>query len=142
MGKRFRLMYKFWLDVNKPDEFELAETIDELKQNHYFVRTIREGIQLIVSLHQRRTDVLLAMFPWVEQALQPKIQPVLVAGHDQLQDQLKRLEQLILETGARPAPKFTPSRSAGNEEMPDFEVVKSNVDATANFLSSLAALGQ
>ena len=64
MSKRFRLMYKFWLDVNKPDEFELAEQIDELKVGHTFTRTIRDGLRLIQSLRQGRVDVLLEMFPF------------------------------------------------------------------------------
>ena len=33
-NERFRLQFKFWLDVNKPEEYELTETIaDKREQN-------------------------------------------------------------------------------------------------------------
>jgi len=47
---RFRLQYKFWLDMNKPDEEALAEVIDELKQDRTYTRVVRDGIRLVVDL--------------------------------------------------------------------------------------------
>lgn len=63
--KRKRLMQTFWLDGNKPEEASLLLQIQELKALRLFSRTIRDGIRLVVSLRERRTDVLMAIFPWV-----------------------------------------------------------------------------
>lgn len=94
MKKRFRLMYKFWLDVNKPDEFELAEQIDELKAEHTFTKTIRDGLRLIQSLRQGRVDVLLEMFPFVEAELQPRLD---VPDNSVLYEEIGGLRQLIAD---------------------------------------------
>ena len=51
--ERFRLQFKFWLDVNKPDEYALAEIIAELKENKTFSKAIRDGIRLVQALGQR-----------------------------------------------------------------------------------------
>lgn len=64
-AKRFRLRFTFWLDVNKEEESEIADTIEELKQERSFAQTIREGIKLITSLREGSLDVLFELFPWV-----------------------------------------------------------------------------
>jgi hypothetical protein len=68
-AKRFRVRQVFWLDMQKEDEFALAETIDKLKQQRTFVRTIRDGVRLILDLRAGRVDVLLELFPFVRTAL-------------------------------------------------------------------------
>lgn len=68
-AKRFRVRQVFWLDMNKADEYELAETIDQLKQSRTFVRTIRDSIRLILDLRAGQVDVLLELFPFVHTAL-------------------------------------------------------------------------
>jgi hypothetical protein len=64
--KRFRLRFTFWLDMLKEGEAEIAETIEDLKANREFARTIREGIQLITSLREGNIDLLFQMFPWIQ----------------------------------------------------------------------------
>ena len=39
----YRLMQKFWLDIGKPDEQELAEQIVGLKNQRAFTSTIRDA---------------------------------------------------------------------------------------------------
>ena len=70
MAKRFRLRFTFWLDMQKADEAELAETIDVLKQERTFASTIRDGIRLICDLQGRAGGRALELFPWVREALQ------------------------------------------------------------------------
>src|SRR5690554_6622378 len=64
-GKRFRLKFMFWLDMNKSDEAELAEEIEILKERRLFSETLRDGIRLICDLRAGRTDRLFSMFPWI-----------------------------------------------------------------------------
>lgn len=61
-----RFRFNFWLDCNKDEELVLAETIDELKAERSFSRTIREGIKLVVSLRECQVDVLEMLFPWIK----------------------------------------------------------------------------
>ena len=63
--QRYRLMYKFWLNVNKPEEEALADDIELLKNERSFTKTIREGIRLICELRDGKLDFLLALFPFV-----------------------------------------------------------------------------
>ena len=101
-NNRFRLRFIFWLDMLKPDEHELADQIELLKQERSFVSTVRDGIRLVTNLRQGKLDVLFEMFPWVQaeflkylETIQPqKSEPEL-----QLQQQLERLERLMLERG-------------------------------------------
>ena len=73
-------MFRFWLDVFKPQESELVDTIESLKNNRSFTQTIRDGIRLICDLREGKLDVLFELFPWVRaefleymRELQPRI---------------------------------------------------------------------
>ncbi len=109
MTNRFRLRFSFWLDLHKSDEAALAETIDALKQNRTFASTIRDGIRLIADLRAGRIDVLLELFPWVKEALQPA--PA-TSADQRLQEQIERLENLLLAQGNVPSPAAADDRSA------------------------------
>ena len=100
--ERFRLQFKFWLDVNKPDEYALAEIIADLKESKTFSKVIRDGIRLIWSLGQGNLDVLLALFPWIEDAFYERFKEREPASDSALQQQLARLEKLLIEQGSVP----------------------------------------
>lgn len=61
----------FWLDLEKPEENEIAETIQDLKDERSFSRAVRQGLRLWVSLRRRDTSVLFELFPWIQDRLQP-----------------------------------------------------------------------
>lgn len=65
-SKRFRLRFTFWLDVNKDDEAEIADKVEDLKRGRLFAQTIRDGIRLICNLRDGKLDVLFELFPWVK----------------------------------------------------------------------------
>ena len=100
--KRFRLQYKFWLDVNKADEHQLAEIIEDLKQGRVFTQALRDGIRLIVDLLNGNLDVLLALFPWIEDAFYQRFLEQQPAQDFTIQEQLARLERLLIEQGNTP----------------------------------------
>lgn len=97
---RFRLQFKFWLDVNKPEEYALAEIIADLKENKTFSKVIRDGIRLIWSLGQGDLDVLLTLFPWVEDTFYERFKEQQPASDSVLQQQLARLERRLVEQGS------------------------------------------
>lgn len=66
---RFRLQFKFWLDVNKPDEHALAELCEDLKRRGLYTKTVRDGISLANDLSKGRLDVLLTLYPWVKELM-------------------------------------------------------------------------
>lgn len=99
---RFRLQFKFWLNVNKADEYELASIIDELKQGGSFTKAIRDGLRLIVDLWQGRVEVLLALFPWVEDYFFERFSEARPISDQAIVAQLAKLEQLLVEQGNKP----------------------------------------
>lgn len=228
--KSHRLMFRFWLDMFKPEEEELADTIELLKNERSFSKTIRDGIKLITNLRQGKLDVLFELFPWVkaefmeymreiqpadpapaappvqptpqaimaeqawldaeaerleaerlwqerriteaEQALEAerqKIESERTQGQKAIQQQLDRLEELLLKQGNQPIAldDDDPRRPSGGEgtntgnarlkslDVPQFEIpsydddddlvlevskAKGNTDASMNFLKSMQAL--
>lgn len=98
--KRFRLRFPFWLDLNKPDEAEVADAIAILKEQRSFSKTIRDGIRLICDLRAGQVDVLFELFPWVKETL---TQTISAAPTTALERQLERLESMLKEQGDTPA---------------------------------------
>lgn len=96
-ANRFRLKFMFWLDVSKSDELGLAEMVDDLKEKRLFSKTLRDGIRLICDLRAGNLDVLLELFPWVRAEM-----PQQPAAEASLQQQLERLERLLIEQGNTP----------------------------------------
>lgn len=102
-ANRYRLRFTFWLDMIKPDETVLADQIEQLKNERSFVRTIRDGIRLILDLRSGRTEVLFELFPWLKNDLSQPVTTIISTAPDTgLHHQLERLEQLILQQGAVP----------------------------------------
>ena len=58
-------MFRFWLDVNKPEEHQLAEHLEKLKRKRQFSRTIRDSLRLFLDLKAGKTDVLQELFPGI-----------------------------------------------------------------------------
>ncbi len=98
-----RERFMFWLDTDKDNDILLAEEIDQLKRQRSFTATIRDGLRLILDLRAGRLDVLFNLFPWVRAEFMEYIQSQL-APPNTIEQQLKRLEQLLLEQGNEPIP--------------------------------------
>lgn len=61
--KRYREQFKFWLDTKKTSDFELADYITVLKDNHQFAKTIRNALLLVKSLQEGDLSELFRQFP-------------------------------------------------------------------------------
>lgn len=107
---RYRKFFPFQLDLNKPDEAEIANQIDELKRKRSFSRTIRDGIRLICDLRNGRVAVLQELFPWVlEQPIAEPQVPYSPPPSDVFVEYLQRIEQLfeknkslVIDQGGQP----------------------------------------
>jgi hypothetical protein len=66
---RYRSQFKFWLDVNKPDEAALAALCENLKRRGLYTKTIRDGLRLVDDLRNGRLDVLFTLYPWVKELI-------------------------------------------------------------------------
>lgn len=152
--QRFRLQYKFWLDVNNLQEQQLADQIEALKQGRVFSQVVRNGIALIVDLWNGNIDVLLSLFPWVEEAFYKRFSEQQPATNYTLQEHLARLERLLLEQenilmaqGGGPkqlavtAP-VKPSHEEDDDEIVPIRKAKSSGTSAQNFLSSAYNLVQ
>ena len=156
-AKRYRLMYKFWLNINKREEQVLAATCEQLKRERSYARTIREGIELIVSLRERRLDVLLKLFPWVAEALndgeqaqpQPSEKPSRnEANFAAMEAKLDQLRELLMQGEALPpkqpkalsSGRITPSLDALGAELELKQARRGNENPNYNLLISLASL--
>lgn len=133
--------FTFWLDFRKDDELLLAEMIDDLKRKRGFASAIRDGLRLIVDLRAGRLDVLFELFPWVQAEFLKyleSIQPLKPEPEFQLQQQLERLERLMLERGyvpeqgGRPLPT-RPELPRPLEPLPEPEY---DGNASENFLNA------
>lgn len=155
--KPYRVMHKFWLDLNRENEFWLDEQIATLKARRSFVTTIRQAIELILDLRAGRLDVLFSLFPWTQDTLKPAPTP---PDNSDLERKIEQLERVILQQGiptnaplvASPALKPTgmqPIAGASRKfDLPTFDdddddgatlVIKksTSTDASMNFLTQL-----
>ena len=147
---RFRLQIKFWLDLHKTEERDLADLIAELKQARTFSRVVRDGIRLVTDLWRGNLDVLLMLFPWVEEAFYQRFAEQQPESDRAIQAHLARLEQLFLEQGNRPVTvtgglKPLAAMSQSNEEEGNLLVVKqaqSDGNSAQNFLEAAFGLVQ
>ena len=98
----YRVMQKFWLDLEKPDEEEINQLIDNYKRQRQFSRIIRDGIRLMWSLGQGDLDVLFELFPWVMDVFYQRALADYQPQDAALQQQLARLEKLLIEQGSVP----------------------------------------
>lgn len=70
---RARAQFRFWLNIMKDPEFELAQEIVLMKKRKKFTATIKDGLRLILDLRAGRLDVLLELFPWVKDAVMQEV---------------------------------------------------------------------
>jgi hypothetical protein len=153
--KSYRLMYKFWLDMMKPEEEALADMIEKMKSARSYASAVRDGLRLINDLRQGNVTVLLELFPFVKTALAS-------GGNDDnggiSKADLERLEALIKESqlqpiapplaasgGLKPLGGLKPIAPPAYDEDEGMSLVVSKAegggdDATQNFLKSMMAL--
>ena len=155
-NKRYREKFMFWLNLIDNQEYVIAEQISELKRERRFASTIRDGIRLICDLRQGNVDVLFELFPWIKTKLLAEVQPLETAGARVLHEQLKRIEQQLLQQGNIPVQLPSLQSESGPKAMavPQFEkpvyndeddlVIKKDTSATSaqNFINAMLTLQQ
>jgi hypothetical protein len=146
-----RYKFSFWLDCDKDNELLLADAIDDLKHKRSFAGTVRDGIRLVCDLRRGKLDVLFELFPWVRAEFleyMQSFQPNKSAAEQRLEQQLARLEKLLLQqasTPAGPRPMVLPRPTADEDDTALLTVTKAKVDGrqiTQNFINSMMRLQQ
>ena len=151
-------MWRFWLNINDPEQDELNRYCEWASEQRKLAQWIRDGLRLIGTLREGRVDVLIEMFPFVQQALVSSSSGS-TSSTDDTDKRLERIEQLLLENSqgttyqmsgvsapgpkALNVPKFDlPAFDDDADDMDTLIIEKNSVkvDATANFLSSLTGL--
>lgn len=156
----YRVMQKFWLDLEKPDHEEVNEIIYTLKSARTYSKAIRDGLRLIIDLHRGNLDVLFELFPWVRAEFLEHIvavQPQKSEAELAITRQLARIEELLasnksspaLDTQGRggPKPMTVPQVAAPvfddeDDELPVITKAKATGSAAQNFLNSAFSLVQ
>jgi hypothetical protein len=70
-----RYKIQFWLNSDKIDELNVADTVAGLKQQRSFSSTVRDGIMIVNELRQGKIDLLLKLYPFVMDAITALIPP-------------------------------------------------------------------
>ena len=147
----YRVQHRFWLDLDNPGEAALNDLTVQLRRERTFTATIRDGIRLMCDLRRGSLDVLFELFPWVRaefldymQALQPDKS----AAEQRLEQQLARLEKLLLQQTSAPAgprPLALPRPTVDEDDTALVTVTKAKVDGAQiaqNFIKSMMRLQQ
>lgn len=99
MDKRHRYQFKFWLDASKDNELLLAEEVDGLKLRRQWQPTVRDALHLLLSLKKRKIDVLLELFPWIDDYFRAQYavqdSPAVSEFARLVQEQTRILEHLV-----------------------------------------------
>lgn len=134
----FRQRLNFWLDLAKDDEYHLAEQIEWLKKSRQFKQVVTQGMRLVLSLRENRTDVLEQLFP--------RVVNLLVDRRHNLELERLRLEveQLRnqLETSSVPKPARAASVATDDIELTVTKAPLAKGAIASNFMKSFAGLGK
>lgn len=98
-----RYKIQFWLNSEKEDELNVADTVAELKQRRSFSATVRDGIMIVNELRQGRVDLLLRLYPWVKDTIIDMLPPQQPPPTDEITE-LKRMIERLIEQGGRAIP--------------------------------------
>ena len=99
-------------------------------------------MRLICDLRAKRLDVLLELFPWVENALREAAEP----PDPDIQAEITALKNLILSNGQTGNPRpltVTQVRTPNLDDSSDDDIVlkkDTSTDSAKNFLDSMLAL--
>lgn len=152
----YRKQIRFWLDLERDSEYRIAEIIETLKHQRQFSSAIRDGLRLLWDLKQGNVTVLLALFPWIKDALQTdKPAPPDTSGGDLKRD-IDQIKQLILSqskpdglvnapAGAPKAMQVPAFRTPTFDDLGSDDLVlkkDTSTDSGKNFLQSMLALQQ
>jgi len=143
--KTYRLMYRFWLDVNRHDEEAIADTIEVLKNDRTFTSVIRDGIRLVTSLRNGDLSVLLELFPDVKEKLTHKNTTRQLSAIELLINEMRREAQQPKQIIGTIQPLIKPVAPPPIDDDDDLDIViekdeNSGKNVSNNFLNSIMNL--
>lgn len=124
--KVYRLQFRFWLDVLRPDEGDLADYVESLKESRRFTQSIRDSLSLIRDLNAGRVGVLLSLFPWIEDYFRERFSPPATPpplALEGLHQQLAQLQQLLAQRESLPEPSRPLRLASPTPDVPALELL-------------------
>lgn len=132
-------MYRFWLNIAKDDEYELAAEIEHLKTERGFTTALRDGLRLILSLRRGEFDVLYELFPGIVERVKNDLLmnalELIRESHEEVKAmrvEVARLKRYAPDEDTPPRPK--PAAPVVSSEQ------KSEGNAVKNLLKGMANL--
>lgn len=135
--KSFRLQFRFWLDIVRPDEHWLAEKIEGWKAARQFAGVIRDALRLFAMLQAGDVSVLRALFPEIVRTIEAEHHS---AELNRVTAELERLhgEMAALIAGGN---HTKPARRVDDAPPPEIVITKAPVgNAGKNFMASLMGI--
>lgn len=132
-----RYKIQFWLNSEKIDELNVADTVAELKQRRSFSAVVRDGIMIVKELREGRVDLLLTLYPWVKDAIADMLPPPTPPENSNLERQIADLKSIILAQGGigAPPPNY-PSMKHSGGVLPAAAVAKAAAPMDADTIAS------
>lgn len=148
MGHQKRRQWRFWLTLSNVEDEQLNRFCEWASEQRKLTQFICDGLRLVGTLREGRIDVLLELFPFVQQALTADVKPD-NSGSNGTDKRLDRIEQLLLENsqgtayqmGSKPvSPKKFDEPTFDDFDTLVLEKSTATVDASANFMASLSGM--
>jgi len=127
-GRRPRVWFQ--LDMNRKQDVDTDLLIKDLRSRRRFMPTLRAGLRLVDDLYHGNIDVLLELFPFVEDAILARLQRR-SSDLDDVLNMLHQLQDRLDDVGAPPSDRVN--------ESADFVAVESSTDVAANLDDMLDA---
>lgn len=130
--KRFRLQFRFWLDILKPGQDWLAEQIERLKESRMFAKAVRIGLLLYITLTEKNVSELEKHFPFIREYYRAEFAQSM---------ENNQFQQIMNAIASR---QYLPAHT-GYNDLPDIDIFSgedavSGEEARENFTSGMGDL--
>lgn len=147
MEHQKRRQWRFWLTLSNSEDEQLNRFCEWASEQRKLTQFICDGLRLVGTLREGRIDVLLELFPFVQQALTADVKPD-DSGSSGTDKRLDRIEQLLLggqSTAYQMGSKPVSLKKFEEPAFDDFDTLvleksTATVDASANFMASLSGM--
>lgn len=148
-GNKYRKQLRFWLDMGKPEELALYETIEGLKGRGQYTAAVRDGIALVVAMQAVETSLRSGDVPpsgalrKLEAEYPHTLSYIRELHHsaelERLRAELAELRGSVHTSGIAP-PVYKPRTSTSDLKVS--AVVLNKGEASRNFMNAMKGFGK
>lgn len=134
--KRTRIQFRFWCDIQKPDESRLAEELDYQKSQRTFAQVIRDALFLFFDLKRGSATLLRQLFPDVVAQIEADArESAAVREFKSLMEQNRQLAELMQRNVASQPVEVEAKYHVFDES------IEADATATDNLLNAFSMFG-